>query len=135
RFGYIWFRRRSRGDQRGSLCLHFVLPYGPPSESVAPAFTSPGRPCLARGSCHAIDEVSEVLVESGLKEAAELGRCPELGNRVEVLECRRECVGQAPNRAWLELLVLRIVSANLGKNAGDHGGADPLNAASRSRRT
>src|SRR5438552_9302425 len=38
--GYIWFQRRSRGDQQGSLCLHFVLPYGPPSKFVASAYTS-----------------------------------------------------------------------------------------------
>src|SRR5579871_3710390 len=55
-----------------------------------------------------MDDVSEALVESGFEEAAQLSRCPELGNRVEVLECRGECVGQAPYRAWLELLVLRI---------------------------
>src|SRR5579872_880772 len=51
---------------------------------------------------------SEILVEAGFEKAPELGCCPELRNRVQVFECGRECVRQAPDGTRFELVVLRV---------------------------
>lgn len=50
----------------------------------------------------------ERLREAGFQEFAQLGRRPELRDGIQFLECRRERVGETPDRSRPEFLVLRL---------------------------
>jgi hypothetical protein len=63
---------------------------------------------------------SELPREPLFQETAQLGSRFELRNRVELLEGRRECIGQAPQSPRTELLVPRLVSANSERGELSH---------------
>jgi len=42
------------------------------------------------------------------EKRAELGRGPELRDRIELFECRREGIGERPHGARRELFMLRV---------------------------
>jgi hypothetical protein len=50
----------------------------------------------------------ERLREPGFQKFAQFDCCPKLWNRIQLLECRRERVGQTPDRSRPEFLVLRF---------------------------
>ena len=50
--------------------------------------------------------VLERLGEPGFQELAQLGCRLELWNGIQFLECRRERIGETPDRSWPEFLVL-----------------------------
>ena len=51
---------------------------------------------------------SKSLREAGLKKLCELRCCPELRDGIQFFECRRERIGQTPDRSRPELFVLRL---------------------------
>jgi hypothetical protein len=51
---------------------------------------------------------SKSLREAGLKKLSELRCCPELRDRIQFLERRRERVGETPDRVWSKILILRF---------------------------
>src|ERR1051325_3149511 len=83
--------RRQHGASRSSPCSRRLHP----ELRVLPAWPPPDRTETEGLSC-------------ALQKSGQLGRSLELRNGVELFECRGESVGEAPQRAALKLLVLRV---------------------------
>src|SRR5205807_3622629 len=50
----------------------------------------------------------ERLREPAFHEFPQLGRGPELWDRIQFFECRRKRIGKTPDRSWSEFLVFRL---------------------------